>query len=172
MPIEELIFVPKNAQYYAALGAVLYGLHEAEDVGVLTGLEALREYITTGPQGAPRRDRGPAAVEDERRARGLQANVRDPEVRAGDVRRRARSFARVIGLDGGSTSSKAVLVDYESGRILAKAYQLSKGNPIQDTKELLEEAPRLRRGRPEGEARGHGLRRDRLRGRRARAVRA
>ena len=27
-PIEELIFVPKNAQYYAALGAVLYGLHE------------------------------------------------------------------------------------------------------------------------------------------------
>ncbi|HTB73013.1 MAG TPA: BadF/BadG/BcrA/BcrD ATPase family protein, partial [Polyangiaceae bacterium] len=29
VPIEELIFVPKNSQYYAALGAVLYGLHEA-----------------------------------------------------------------------------------------------------------------------------------------------
>ena len=43
----------------------------------------------------------------------------------------------VIGLDGGSTSSKAVLVDFEDGKILAKAYQLSKGNPIQDTKELL-----------------------------------
>jgi activator of 2-hydroxyglutaryl-CoA dehydratase len=42
----------------------------------------------------------------------------------------------VIGLDGGSTSSKAVLID-EQGEIIQKAYQLSKGNPIQDTKELL-----------------------------------
>ncbi len=42
----------------------------------------------------------------------------------------------VIGLDGGSTSSKAVFVD-ENGEIICKAYQLSKGNPIQDTKELL-----------------------------------
>jgi activator of 2-hydroxyglutaryl-CoA dehydratase len=42
----------------------------------------------------------------------------------------------VIGLDGGSTSSKAVLVG-EDGRILYKAYRLSKGNPIQDTKEIL-----------------------------------
>src|SRR5580704_16293607 len=48
VPIEELIFVPKNSQYYAALGAVLYGLHEAEDVGVLAPLEALQTYITHG----------------------------------------------------------------------------------------------------------------------------
>ena len=41
-----------------------------------------------------------------------------------------------IGLDGGSTSSKAVLVD-DDGRILAKRYQLSKGNPIRDTQEIL-----------------------------------
>src|SRR5271165_6970302 len=47
-PIEETIFVPENAQYYAALGAVLYGLHEPEDVGVLASLDNLREYITTG----------------------------------------------------------------------------------------------------------------------------
>src|SRR5579863_7593942 len=48
MPVEELIFVPKNSQYYAALGAVLYGLHEAEDVGVLAPLDGLHEYITHG----------------------------------------------------------------------------------------------------------------------------
>src|SRR5208282_5895805 len=35
-----------------------------------------------------------------------------------------------------STSSKAVIVD-EQGEIVCKAYQLSKGNPIQDAKELL-----------------------------------
>ena len=42
-----------------------------------------------------------------------------------------------LGIDGGSTSSKAVLVD-EKGELLLKVYQLSKGNPIEDTLELLE----------------------------------
>jgi predicted CoA-substrate-specific enzyme activase len=42
-----------------------------------------------------------------------------------------------IGLDGGSTSTKAVLVS-ETGDLLCKAYQLSQGNPLQDTKELFE----------------------------------
>ena len=42
----------------------------------------------------------------------------------------------VIWLDGGSTSSKAVLVS-EKGDVLTKAYRLSKGNPIQDMKDLL-----------------------------------
>ena len=41
-----------------------------------------------------------------------------------------------IGLDGGSTSTKAVLLS-ESGDVLCKAYQLSEGNPIEDTKQLL-----------------------------------
>ena len=43
-----------------------------------------------------------------------------------------------LGIDGGSTSSKAVLID-ENAEILAKVYQLSKGNPIEDTKELIED---------------------------------
>ena len=42
----------------------------------------------------------------------------------------------VIGLDGGSTSSKCVFID-ENGEILKKCYQLSKGNPIEDTIEIL-----------------------------------
>ena len=42
-----------------------------------------------------------------------------------------------IGIDGGSTSTKAVLLD-EKGDILCKAYQLSNGNPIQDTIEMFE----------------------------------
>ncbi len=42
-----------------------------------------------------------------------------------------------IGLDGGSTSTKAVLLS-ESGDVLCKAYQLSEGNPIEDTKQLFE----------------------------------
>src|SRR5690606_8544889 len=41
-----------------------------------------------------------------------------------------------IGIDGGSTSSKAVMLN-EAGEVIRKVYQLSKGNPIVDTKELL-----------------------------------
>ena len=43
----------------------------------------------------------------------------------------------VIGMDGGSTSSKAVLIDFDTGELLKKEYQLSKGNPISDTKEIM-----------------------------------
>ena len=43
-----------------------------------------------------------------------------------------------IGIDGGSTSTKAVLLD-DHGDILCKAYQLSNGNPIQDTIEMFEQ---------------------------------
>ena len=42
-----------------------------------------------------------------------------------------------IGLDGGSTSTKGVLLDKDKN-ILVKAYQLSKGNPIEDTKDIFE----------------------------------
>jgi activator of 2-hydroxyglutaryl-CoA dehydratase len=37
-----------------------------------------------------------------------------------------------LGIDAGSTSTKAVLLD-EAGSVLGKAYRLSQGNPIQDT---------------------------------------
>ena len=40
-----------------------------------------------------------------------------------------------MGIDGGSTSTKAVLLDKDK-RILVKCYQLSKGNPIEDTMDM------------------------------------
>ncbi|MGB0681040.1 MAG: BadF/BadG/BcrA/BcrD ATPase family protein, partial [Polyangiales bacterium] len=44
LPLEELIQVPERAELYAAYGAVVYGLHEAADVGVYRGLDALKRY--------------------------------------------------------------------------------------------------------------------------------
>ena len=41
-----------------------------------------------------------------------------------------------VGIDGGSTSTKGVLMD-KDGNLLATAYQLSKGNPLADTKDIL-----------------------------------
>jgi predicted CoA-substrate-specific enzyme activase len=135
-PIEETIFVPENAQYYAALGAVLYGLHEEAHIGVFGNVDALGEYITTGRKARLGETAGPPLSKTEVELSEFRELYRVPKFEprrfeAGQV------VKAVVGLDGGSTSSKAVLVDYEDGKILCKAYQLSKGNPIQDTKELL-----------------------------------
>ncbi|TAK20948.1 MAG: CoA activase [Myxococcaceae bacterium] len=134
-PIEETVFVPDNAQYYAAFGACVYGLHEAPEVGLYRGLDGLREYMANGRKARLGETAGPplarnaGEVEDFRALYSIPKFVPQTLVSGSVVR-------AVIGLDGGSTSSKAVLVD-EQGEIIQKAYQLSKGNPIQDTRELL-----------------------------------
>ncbi len=137
IPIEELIFVPENAQYYAGLGAVLYGLHEEDHIGVLTSgsIASLNEYITTGRKARLGESAGPPLAATVTELDEFRELYRIPKfvpvkLEPGTV------VKAVIGLDGGSTSSKAVLVA-EDGTILTKAYQLSKGNPILDTKELL-----------------------------------
>ncbi|MGG6313071.1 BadF/BadG/BcrA/BcrD ATPase family protein [Paenibacillus macerans] len=133
--IEDLIFVPDNSQYYAAYGAVLYGLHEPADVGLYQGLEGLKEFIAHGRKAKLGEKAGPPLVENddelEQFRRSYSIPRFDPALFAPGQHVRA-----VIGLDGGSTSSKAVLVD-DRGQILLKEYQLSKGNPLEDTKEML-----------------------------------
>ena len=136
VPIEETIFVPKNAQYYAAQGAVLFGMHESDEVGNLAPLDALREYITTGRKARLGESAGPPLAKTADELSDFRQKYAIPKFEPATFQP-GELVRAVIGLDGGSTSSKAVIVDYESGRILCKAYQLSKGNPIQDTKELL-----------------------------------
>ncbi|MGB5193850.1 MAG: BadF/BadG/BcrA/BcrD ATPase family protein [Polyangiales bacterium] len=136
VPIEELIPVPDNAALYAAYGAVMYGMHEPADVGVYDGLDGLRRYITEGRKERLGESAGPPLARDAAElGQFLEAydipTFIEPEVTTETVR-------AVIGLDGGSTSSKAVLLS-EEGEVLMKAYTLSKGNPIQDAKELLGE---------------------------------
>ena len=172
IPIEELVFVPENAQYYAAFGAVLYGLHEDGDRRLAQGRRA--SLTSTSPPAARRASARPRA----RRSRRTQQELDDfrelykiPKFEPGEVRAGPEVVRGVIGLDGGSTSSQGRARRLRDGKILGKAYQLSKGNPIQDTKELLAQLADVRH-RSGRRARGHGLRRDRLRGRRARGVRA
>jgi activator of 2-hydroxyglutaryl-CoA dehydratase/predicted nucleotide-binding protein (sugar kinase/HSP70/actin superfamily) len=135
VPIEELIFVPKDAQYYAALGATIFGLSESADSGVFTGMEALERYITHGRKERLGESAGPPLVRESSEADAFCDLYKIPKFtpakfEPGQVVRAA------IGLDGGSTSSKAVLVDADKN-ILAKAYQLSEGNPLKDMKQLL-----------------------------------
>ncbi|AUX25088.1 CoA activase [Sorangium cellulosum] len=134
-PVEETIFVPENSQYYAAFGACVYGLKEPAEVGRYAGKAGLVEYMTNGRKARLGESAGPPLVKSRDEVDEFKRLYSIPrftpmKLAPGQVVR------GVIGLDGGSTSSKAVLID-EDGDIVCKAYQLSKGNPIQDAKELL-----------------------------------
>src|SRR6202042_1377505 len=133
---EDLIKVPENAQYFAAMGAIEFGKSEEDSVGCYLGYEKLMHYIEYGRQ------------EEKAKSGAKGLTTSDTELDEFKVSYRRKKFTPVafhtnqtvggfIGIDGGSTSTKAVLLD-EKGDILCKAYQLSNGNPIQDTIEMFE----------------------------------
>ncbi len=135
VPIEELILVPENAQYYAAFGAVMYGLHEPASVGLYRGLEPLRDFIRGGRKSKLGEAAGPPLARSTDELEVFRQQYTIPKFTPATLTPGTRVRA-VIGMDGGSTSSKAVLID-EQRNILKKEYQLSKGNPIQDVREIL-----------------------------------
>jgi len=139
-PIEELIKVPDNAQYYAALGAIEYGKTEDEDIGQYKGFGDLEHYIAVGRQEemnkkAAQSGGGKGLIKDEAELNDFLERYKKEKF-APTTFERGTVVEGFIGLDGGSTSTKAVLVSKDK-KILAKAYQLSKGNPIQDTIEVM-----------------------------------
>ncbi|MBX2800818.1 MAG: CoA activase, partial [Myxococcales bacterium] len=140
IPIQELVFTPDNAQYYAAFGAVVYGLTDAaaREEGLYAGLDGLRDYMKNGRAARLGDSAGGPLVKDQSELDLFTEAYRIPGFDAATFEE-GQVVRGVVGLDGGSTSSKAVLVDYESGDVLYKAYTLSEGNPIKDTKEILSE---------------------------------
>jgi activator of 2-hydroxyglutaryl-CoA dehydratase/predicted nucleotide-binding protein (sugar kinase/HSP70/actin superfamily) len=136
-PIEELIVVPEHAQYFAAYGAVVFGIHEPAGVGRYRGLEPLRQFVLSGRKAALGAAAGPALTSSEEEYEAFREQYRIPRFQPPPLEPQ-KPVRAVIGLDGGSTSSKAVLID-EDGRLLAKAYRLSEGNPIVDMKHLLQQ---------------------------------
>lgn len=132
--IPSLIFVPENAQYYAAYGAVVFGVAE-KNTPVYQGSLGLQAFIASGRKNKLGENSGPPLTPNSEALDEFIRNYRIPSFKPPSFPPQSLIKA-YIGLDGGSTSSKAVLID-ENGQILAKHYVLSKGNPIQDTKDIL-----------------------------------
>jgi activator of 2-hydroxyglutaryl-CoA dehydratase/predicted nucleotide-binding protein (sugar kinase/HSP70/actin superfamily) len=132
IPLEELIFAPDNSEYYAAYGAVLFGLQE-KDAQACSGLAALENFITNGRKAQLGAGAGPGLVRNAEEAHQFIELYTPP--RFNPVTVTGHTIKGFIGLDGGSTSSKCVLVD-DQGEILQKVYQLSKGNPLEDMKHM------------------------------------
>jgi len=129
-----LVKVPDNAQYYAALGAVIFGEGEGNHSQDFAGLIALKTLVDTGGDAKKEQDDTPL-VESQAALKTFKKAYTIPPFVAPTLTQKTPCY---LGIDGGSTSSKAVLVD-ERGELLLKVYQLSKGNPIVDTVELLEQ---------------------------------
>jgi activator of 2-hydroxyglutaryl-CoA dehydratase/predicted nucleotide-binding protein (sugar kinase/HSP70/actin superfamily) len=133
---EALIKVPENAQYFAAIGAVQFGRDEEEHVGRYAGTQHLRHYISAGRAAAKAASGGGGLSTSEQELQAFRERYR-PERFVPATFARGERVQGFVGVDGGSTSTKAVLLS-TSGDVRCKVYQLSKGNPIQDTIDMFE----------------------------------
>src|SRR5262249_42178866 len=128
---ETLIKTPDNAQYFAALGAIEFGRSEDDAVGRYLGARALEHYINVGRLEEKAAAGGRALSASAEELEGFKRQF-TPKRFVSAAFTRGETVRAFAGVDGGSTSTKGVLLS-EEGEVLSKAYQLSKGNPIQDT---------------------------------------
>ncbi len=133
---DDLIRAPEKAEYYGAIGAAEYGKEEELDIGRYIGFRQLERYVR-GERSGGMKPRGlPGLVSSVEEAESFVREFAPPRF-VSPVFTPGTTVPGFIGVDGGSTSTKAVLLS-EGGDVLAKAYQLSKGHPIEDTVEILE----------------------------------
>ena len=133
---EDLIKVPDNAQYFAALGSIEFGKGEDDCIGCYLGYEKLVHYIEYGRQEEKAKSGGKGLVSNPKELEDFKVQFHRKKFTPATFQKNS-TVAGFVGVDGGSTSTKAVLLN-EDGDILCKAYQLSNGNPIQDTIEMFE----------------------------------
>jgi predicted CoA-substrate-specific enzyme activase len=159
---EEVIIVPQDALYYAALGCIEVALGEHAKVGVYQGTQQLQWWLDEG-QHEEKKKQGRGGLSDN--ADGLkefidlyskmdatsQVNI---DLKAADGPAPKRKLDRVlVGCDFGSTTAKAVCLSPER-ELLFSCYALSKGNPIEDARSLFRQ---LREAIGDGEILGLGI---------------
>ncbi len=130
---ENSVFLPKDSELFAAIGAAMF--KEFENSPYL-GKDRLLDFM---------RGRG----EEFKKKTGILGLLKEGEDLEEFKRRYSvkpvqdRRFSKgetvraYLGIDGGSTSTKAVLID-EEAQIIAAAYRLSSGNPLNDVKQIVE----------------------------------
>ena len=135
LPAGEAVRVPEEACFFAALGCVFAGRDPegaGERANAADGLAALEAFLGSraAEQGLAPLVAGAAELEE---VRALARPSRPLGFGPAGGRREV-----VLGLDAGSTSTKAVALDMDGG-VLAKAYRLSGGDPLRDAQAVLTE---------------------------------
>ncbi len=130
------IQAPPLGHCYGALGALEFGRLEGDEAsGRYRGHEPLEALIRDAERQGRRRLAVPGLVRsDEERDAFVRAYAPaafvPPRIESGE---RVPAF---LGIDAGSTSTKGVLLS-PGGGVIAKAYRLSLGNPIDDAMQII-----------------------------------
>ena len=134
---EDLIKVPQNAQYFAALGAVEFGRTEDDCIGCYRGYEQPGSLHRLRPPGRKSQVRRQGSG---RKSRRISTFSKKP-IAARNSRPPSFQKGRPSAASSASTAARLPrkpCCSMKSGDILCKSYQLSNGNPIQDTIEMFE----------------------------------
>jgi predicted CoA-substrate-specific enzyme activase len=130
------IYSPEDALYFCAYGAAFLGFEEekdsylvsAHDLSNLKQLETKsRQKKRTAEKYVFFKDEDDRSAFHDKYERVSQSNMQF--FNAGE-------FRAYIGVDGGSTSTKGVVLD-ENEQVICSAYKLSEGNPLTDAQSIL-----------------------------------
>jgi predicted CoA-substrate-specific enzyme activase len=126
------IRVPDNAQFFAALGSILYGLEDNRD-SIFKGTDILERHLNGIRNTA---DPLKQSVSEKPVASMFFLRNDTPVYKPPLKFNRGKDVRAYLGVDGGSTTTKGVLIT-EDGEVIERAYILSRGNPIDDTKQII-----------------------------------
>jgi len=124
---KDLIMVPDNAQYFAALGCVRFAMDEDASVGIYKGCEKLEWYINYGRLEEKQKKGGSGLYKTENELSEFKDRYKSKKF-VPHTFKPGQHVEAFMGIDGGSTSTKAVLVNHE-GEVMVKCYQLSRAIP-------------------------------------------
>ncbi|MES0489643.1 MAG: BadF/BadG/BcrA/BcrD ATPase family protein [Leptospirales bacterium] len=132
--IEELIYAPDMGEYFAAMGSILvrreYDIDKVNST--YTGSEHFKAFIDKRRLSIE----GPSNLPDRTSEYYDFKNKFVPPEWEAPIFYKGENVIAYLGLDGGSTSTKGILLDPE-GELIGAEYLLSKGNPIDDVIEII-----------------------------------
>ena len=133
--LESLVCVPPDAQLFGAIGAIEYGRTEDAGTGCYLGSAPLALHVQSSRHS--RRTGGTRGLceNDAERQEFLQRYSVPSAPRQSSS---APELPVFLGIDGGSTSTKAVALD-PNGTLIDSAYLLSQSDPITDAVAVLRE---------------------------------
>jgi predicted CoA-substrate-specific enzyme activase len=158
---EDVIIVPQDALYYAALGCIEVALGEQPTVGVYQGTKQMQWWLDEG-QHEEKKKQGRGGLSDNAESlkefidlySKMDATSQLNTPATVEVVGEKKKLDRVlVGCDFGSTTAKAVCLSPDK-ELLFSCYALSKGNPIEDARSLFRQ---LREVIGDGEILGLGI---------------
>jgi len=129
------IFVPENALYYGAFGAALLGTLDKGTASYIDDFNILSRYLDERKKLQHRHNNDPFFKNETEKERFIKTYAqKKPTLHYHGYGNEVNVF---IGIDGGSTSTKGVLLD-KNERVIWTAYKISGSDPVEDARQILQ----------------------------------